>query len=152
MDGSNLFTPQERLASLKAGLLGATSAGLTYGVMLWLRRAGSLGNSAALAASFQGLGGLTFGVAIAIAAISGFLFSVTYRYAVRTDANPQLKAGVALAFGLVRGLAQVDVGSAVAQQFWPFVGAGVESLILFLVVQACLELAMAQGWLSRFGA
>jgi hypothetical protein len=40
----------------------------------------------------------------AVASVNGLLFGVTYRYIIRSDKNPQLKAGGILAFGLVRGL------------------------------------------------
>lgn len=46
----------------------------------------------------------------AIAFFSGLLFGVTYRYLIRSDKNPQLKAGGVLAFGLVRGLTQIELG------------------------------------------
>ncbi|MEM9819398.1 MAG: hypothetical protein AAF827_23770, partial [Cyanobacteria bacterium P01_D01_bin.6] len=87
----------------------------------------------------------------AIAALSGSLFALTYRYAIRQDANPQLKSGVVLAFTLVRGLAQVDVGSAIAQHFWPFLTACGESLLLFGGSAIVLNLALAQTWLKPFG-
>ncbi|GJP30638.1 hypothetical protein CLOM_g4173 [Closterium sp. NIES-68] len=53
--------------------------------------------------------GLGFLVAAAALAATCALFGVTYRYIVRKDVgNIQLKAGAVGAFGLARGLAQVD--------------------------------------------
>ncbi|NJN88715.1 MAG: hypothetical protein HC881_23575, partial [Leptolyngbyaceae cyanobacterium SL_7_1] len=44
----------------------------------------------------------------AIALATGFLFGVSYRYIVRQDENSHLKSGAILAFGIIRGLAQID--------------------------------------------
>ncbi|MGP1374865.1 MAG: hypothetical protein ACTS3T_18695 [Almyronema sp.] len=149
---TSAFTPQERWQSLKVGAIAGMSALLT-GLALWLgQRAIAVGWVAALDFDLSGLSGLTFLVSSLIAGISGFLFGVTYRYAVRTDTNPQLKTGVISAFGLVRGLAQVDVGSAVAQSFWPFFAAAIESLILFAIAGLILDLGFKQGWLKPFNS
>jgi hypothetical protein len=51
-----------------------------------------------------------FLISVAIAFFCGFLFGVTYRYIIRTDKNPQLKAGGVMAFGLIRGLTQIEMG------------------------------------------
>jgi ammonia channel protein AmtB len=74
-------------------------------------------------------------VNVAIASISGFLFAVTYRYIVRDDQNPHLKSGAVSAFGLVRGLAQIQepLDSIVN------IMAIAESLILFNVIRYGLE-------------
>ena len=147
----SLFTAEERLESLKAALLTGMVAGLVQAMLLLIHRRLALGWAAALASVTQGLGGWTFWVGCAIALLSGSLFGLTYRYAVRQDHNPQLKSGVITAFGLVRGLAQVDAGSALAQHSWPFVAASIESLLLFSFAGAALELSFQQGWVKRFG-
>ncbi|MEO0534461.1 MAG: hypothetical protein AAF215_11430 [Cyanobacteria bacterium P01_A01_bin.123] len=152
MQPSNPFTPQERLESVKAGLVAGTAA-LLFGILLLLwHRIDAVGWPAALAMITQGLGGQTFWISSAIAALSGALFGLNYRYAVRQDNNPQLKSGVVLAFGLVRGLALVDVGSALNQHFWPFLAAIGESLLLFAIVAALLDWGLSQGWLKPFAS
>lgn len=145
MEPSSNFTDIERLQSLKAAILGGVVAGLTDGGLRLLRS----GWPGALLSS---LGGLTLLVTIAIAALSGSLFALTYRYAVRQDPHPQLKSGVVLAFALVRGLAQVDAASAIAQQYWPLAAALLESLLLFGLTGLGLEVALRQGWVKPFGA
>lgn len=147
---TSAFTPQERLASLKVGAIAGATTLLVEILRLLGQRTIAVGWQGALELDLAGLGGLTFLVSSLIAGLSGFLFGVTYRYAVRTDDNPQLKSGVVGAFGLVRGLAQVDVGSAVAQNFWPFLAAAMESLILFAIAVLVLDLGFRQDWLRPF--
>jgi hypothetical protein len=84
----------------------------------------------------------------AIVLLSGFLFGVTYRYVVRQDANPQLKAGAILAFGFVRGLAQVGEMNQLDAA-----GAGVrilESLLLFVAAGFVLDWAIQRDWVQSF--
>lgn len=150
MNSSNPFTAAERLESLKAAILSGGVAGIVAGAILVSQRIYSLGLSAALASLINGFGGLALGVSVAIAGFSGGLFGLTYRYAIRQDSNPQLKSGVVLAFGLVRGLAQVDVASALAQQAWPFATAAIESLITFAITGLCLDLALQKSWIKPF--
>ncbi|HEY9880926.1 MAG TPA: hypothetical protein V6D29_20880, partial [Leptolyngbyaceae cyanobacterium] len=102
------FTPAERLQSLMAAGVAGLGSGGAAAALLLLHRAQEVGWAAAVAAvATLGLSGLGFWVSTAIAAVSGSLFGITYRYAVRRDRNPQLRAGVVLAFSVVRGLAQV---------------------------------------------
>jgi hypothetical protein len=87
-------------------------------------------------------------VDVAIAALSGFLFGVTCRYAIRQDENPHLSSGVVLAFGLVRGLAQVN-GQDLSLSIFPLVVFAVlESILLFAVAYAGLSMAMRIGWVK----
>lgn len=150
MNSSSPFTAAERLESIKAAILSGGIAGIVAGMILGSQRIYSLGVSTALASLTHGLGGLALGVGVAIAGLSGGLFGLTYRYAIRQDTNPQLKSGVVLAFGLVRGLAQVDVASALAQQAWPFATATIESLLIFATTGLCLDLALQKGWINPF--
>ncbi|HEY9877180.1 MAG TPA: hypothetical protein V6D29_01930 [Leptolyngbyaceae cyanobacterium] len=148
---NGVFSAQERLESLKAAALTGLSAGSTAMLILLAHRSSALGWDKALASVANlGLGGLGFWLGAAIATLSGSLFGITYRYAVRQDENPQLKSGVVLAFGLVRGSAQVDVGSALAQQNWPFLTAVAESLLIFGTAGLFLDLALHRGWISPF--
>lgn len=145
------FSPAERLASVQVAIAGGVVTGLTSLGILLLARLTQPAAAMPLGSLLSGLAGLTLLVNWAIAALSGSLFALTYRYAIRQDQNPQLNAGVVLAFTLVRGLAQVDAGSAIAQNGWPFVAAVGESLLLFGSSAIVLHLAFAQKWLKPFG-
>lgn len=140
---------QERLESLKAGTVAALSLALAYCVT-------SIINSLLLAQNVT-LGSLQVAVndwhwwlSGAIAVVSGLLFGVTYRYAIRGDRNPQLKAGAVLAFGLVRGLAQLDLGLHASNFVLPFVVMAIESVIWFTIAAIALNFAIAQGWIKTF--
>lgn len=148
------FTPAERLESAKVAIAGGLTAGLISFALLLGQR--FLQPEMAiplwpLRYLLSGLAGQALLANWAIAALSGSLFALTYRYAIRQDQNPQLNAGVVLAFTLVRGLAQVDAGSAIAQNFWPFLTACAESALLFGGSAIVLNLAFAQTWLKPFG-
>ena len=142
------FTDEDRVESLKAALLSGTAAGAMAAALLLAHRVPTLGGWATLASIAAGLSGSTVWVSAAIEGLSGGLFGITYRYAVRQDPNPQLKAGVVLAFSLVRGLALVDVAAAVSLHGWPFGVAIAESLALFAAAAAALELARHWGWVK----
>ena len=146
------FTPAERLESAKVAITGGLVAGLISFGLLLLHRFTAAELTLPLSSLWSGLAGLTLLVNGAIAMLSGSLFALTYRYAIRQDENPQLKGGVVLAFALVRGLAQVDASSAIAQHFWPFFAACGESLLLCGGSAIALNLAFAQAWLKLFGS
>jgi hypothetical protein len=145
------FTPAERIESAKVAIAG----GLTTGFVgfAWLLTSRYLQGEMSWAVLQGGwnLANLTLLMNGAIAALSGSLFALTYRYAIRRDDNPQLRSGVVLAFTLVRGLAEVDASSAIAQHFWPFLAACGESLLLFGGCAIALNLAFAQQWLKPLG-
>ncbi len=140
----------ERLESLKAGLLGALATGFAFaGLMLttsWLR---SL--PFALFADWPSstiLANLILSIGIAV--FSGFLFGATYRYIIRKDHNSHLKSGAVLAFGLVRGLAQVEVGLNLWKTLLPFMVLTVESILLFAIARLILDWALMKGWVQAF--
>ncbi len=141
------FTDEDRVESLKAAVVAGTAAGAIAALLL-LHRMPFVSWGAALRSITAGLGGSTFWVSTAIAGLSGGLFGITYRYAVRQDPNPQLKAGVVLAFSLVRGLALVNVAAAVSLRGWPFAVVIAESLLIFATAAASLELARQQNWIK----
>ncbi|NEQ19495.1 MAG: hypothetical protein F6K28_07390, partial [Microcoleus sp. SIO2G3] len=89
-------------------------------------------------------------VSAGIVSFCGLLFGVTYRYIIRADKNPQLKAGGVLAFGLVRGLTQVEVGFSDSKSVLPFVVLGVESILWFGLAAFFLDTAMQLGWIKPF--
>ncbi len=128
---SNLDLIAERLESLKAAIIGALNLFLTFAIT-------SLINNLVLARYFTTLSSLQveplslhFFMSAGIAAFCGFLFGVTYRYIIREDKNPQLKAGGVFAFGGLRGLTQLDVGFAYTRNVLPFFVLGLESVLWF---------------------
>ena len=139
----------ERIESLKAGTLAALSFTLVYGIAV-------VGNSLVLAQQFESLAVLQITtpenllVKVASAWLSGFLFGVTYPYVIREDKNPHLKAGVVLAFGLVRGLAPVEVEQNLSDAFWALGVLGVEGILCFLVARLTLDWALHRHWLKPF--
>jgi hypothetical protein len=85
---------------------------------------------------------------LAIAGLSGFLFGVTCRYAIRQDNNPHLSSGVVLAFGLVRGLAQIQLDEATLQDISLVLFAIMESIGLFTIAYVGLSTSIRQGWVK----
>ncbi|HAA32418.1 MAG TPA: hypothetical protein DCE56_37860 [Cyanobacteria bacterium UBA8553] len=139
----------ERIESLKAGTLAALSFTLTYTLTVVV-------NSLVLAEQFESLAALQVTtpfnllVKVASAWISGFLFGITYRYVIRDDENPHLQEGAVLAFGLVRGLAPVEVEQNLSGAFW-FLGVlGVESVVCFAIARVTLDWAMQHHWVKPF--
>jgi hypothetical protein len=131
----------ERIESVKAGSLSGLAAGIAYGTIAGVSRYLSIGHSLPLASIV---------VEIAIAVSGGFLFGVTYRYIIRTDRNDHLNSGAVLAFGLVRGLAQIDVRSLDFDRLWLTGGLVAESILLFAVARYTLDYALTARWISPF--
>jgi hypothetical protein len=147
---ATILKESDRIESLKAGTCGALAAAITFSALL-------VTNSSILAVGFELLRelrvdnlALTEAIGLAIAAISGFLFGVTYRYIVRGDRNPHLQSGAVLAFGLVRGLAQVDAGLHTQANLWLLGVAALESILLFAIARLALDLAIGRGWVKVF--
>ncbi len=141
----------ERLESLKAGIIGGLSLCFAFAIA-------SLLNTLVLANSFQTLASLQsylnwhLWVSGAIAFFSGLLFGVTYRYIIRSDKNPQLKAGGVLAFGLVRGLTQIELGWNSHSTILPFVVLAFESVLWFGIAAIALDIAIQLRWLKPFSS
>ena len=131
----------ERIESVKAGSLSGIATGMTYGAILGLDRPAFSQHSLPLTS-------LTLEVAIAI--IGGFLFGVTYRYIIRTDRNDHLNSGAVLAFGLVRGLAQVNVRDLEISQIWLNSLIVAENILLFTIARYTLDYALSVRWISPF--
>ncbi len=131
----------ERIESVKAGSLGGIVAGIGYGVTIAIERI-------ILSNSDRSL--LSLGLEVAIAIVSGFLFGVTYRYIIRTDRNAHLNSGAVLAFGLVRGLASVDVDKFELAQIWMdglIVG---KSILMLAIARYAIDYALAGSWVLPF--
>ncbi|MEH2209900.1 MAG: hypothetical protein V7K84_04630 [Nostoc sp.] len=88
----------------------------------------------------------------AVATFTGFLFGVTYRYIIRSDRNPQLKAGGVLAFGLVRGLTQIELGWNSHSTIWSFLVLAAESLLWFALAAIALDIAIQFRWVKPFSS
>lgn len=137
---------QERLESLKAGSV----AGVGVAAIAILFQAAN----AFLVAKGSPLPLLELAplpaelIDVAIAAISGFLFGVTYRYAVRDAQDPQLKSGVVAAFGLVRGLAQLETGLRLEICGWQLALLAGESMAMMAIAALLLDLALSTNWIS----
>lgn len=80
----------------------------------------------------------------------GLQFGLTYRYVIRSDANFQLKLGAVLAFGLVRGLTQLDIELNTPSFVLPLVVMAGESIACFALATIAIELAIGQGWVKTF--
>lgn len=149
---SNIDLMAERLESLKAAMMAGFCLFLSFLIT-------SLINNLVLVKYFPALNNLQneplnlhFLLSSAIATVCGLLFGVTYRYIIRQDQNPQLKAGGVLAFGLVRGLTQIDVGIACTNNILLFVVLGVESVLWFAIAAIALDAAIQWGWLKPFSS
>lgn len=145
----------ERIESLKAGTVSAVAFLLAYSIT-------TLGNNFVLiewadSYSFPSLDWLKITtstnllVGIGIAWWSGFLFGVTYRYVIREDNNSHLKSGAVLAFGLVRGFAQVEAGLN-TDALWSAGVLAIESILLFAVARLTLDWVIQLGWVKPFSS
>ena len=145
---SSLMT--ERLESLKAAIISGLSFSLVFTVasifnrFLFNKYFPELDNASIIAANWHWF--ISFG----IAGFSGFLFGVTYRYIIREDKNPQLKSGSVLAFGLVRGLAQVDIGLNYSFSVLPLFVIVSESILEFAIAAFILDSAIKFSWVKPF--
>ena len=131
----------ERIESVKAGSLSGITAGISYVAITTIDKLVLPEYSRSL---------ISLGLEAAISIVTGCLFGVTYRYIVRTDRNDHLNAGAVLAFGLVRGLAQLDVSNFELNQIWIdglIVG---KSILLFSIPRYLLDLGLAAGWVLPF--
>ncbi|PSB02948.1 hypothetical protein C7B64_10790 [Merismopedia glauca CCAP 1448/3] len=139
----------ERIESLKAGLLGAIAVGITFTFTVFIHQTLTVSNNWVLPAFPSSFEDLSAWVREAVAFGSGFLFGVTYRYIIRQGENPHLKSGAVMAFGLVRGLAQIEsISDRFTSQPWlAFVLLG-ESAIVFAVAAASIDLAIAWRWIK----
>ncbi len=141
----------ERIESLKAGIIGGLSMCFAFAIA-------SLLNTLVLAKYFQTLACLQsdlnwhLWVSGAVASFTGFLFGVTYRYIIRSDQNPQLKAGGVLAFGLVRGLTQIELGWNSHSTIWPFLVLAFESVLWFGIAAIALNIAIQLRWVKPFSS
>jgi hypothetical protein len=131
----------ERIESVKAGSLGGISAGISYVSIATIDR---------FVLPEQLLSLTSLGLEAAISIVTGFLFGITYRYIIRTDRNDHLNSGAVLAFGLVRGLAQIDVSKFELAQIWLDGLTVGKSILLFSIARYMLDRALVAGWVLPF--
>ncbi len=146
---SSKITLLERIESLKSGIIAGSFMLLTFAILTGL-------NHLILAQQFDPLcdlkvtvdfnliirSGMTF--------LSGFLFGVTYRYVIRSDQNTHLKSGAILAFGLVRGFAELDAGLNLHNYLEMLAVLCIESLVLFAVAGMVLDWFIQQSFIKPF--
>jgi hypothetical protein len=132
--------PTERIESVKAGLLGAVAFAIaeiiTFSCRIWVFQ------------TSPWMGNIQLILQLAIGAIAGFLFGVTYRYIIRDDRNSHLNDGAVLAFGLVRGLAAIESNITIFD--WSMVITVVQSLICFTFARWLLDIAIARKIIKPF--
>jgi hypothetical protein len=137
----------ERIESVKAGLIGAGAFTLTALVLLIVQ--GLVRDFILqLNTNFEVISWI-LGIELAIGAVSGFLFGVTYRYIIRSDRNSHLQDGAVLAFGLVRGLALVE-RNLVLSELLSLAGLVLQSIVCFAIVRLILDLAIARKLIKPF--
>ena len=88
MNSSN-FTPAERIESLKVAITGGICAGVISLGILVVNRILVFGLDAIALTLASGMATLTLFVNAGIAGLSGALFALVYRYAIRQDQNPR---------------------------------------------------------------
>ncbi|AFZ00285.1 hypothetical protein [Calothrix sp. PCC 6303] len=125
----------ERLESLKAGIISSVAS--VFGFLLtniintWLLHLQPFSWTSSIFIGF-----------------SGFLFGVTYRYIIRNDDNPHLKSGGVMAFGLVRGLAQID--GSLKNIDISTIALPTESILCFAIAATILDFSIQQNWIQPF--
>lgn len=133
----------ERIESVKAGIVGAGAFAVAelffLAIPIW---------GARVTLPMMASGGIWL-VQLAIGAVSGFLFGVTYRYVIRDDRNSHLNDGAVLAFGLVRGLAEVEQNLVLAELLSGLFLI-VQSIICFAIARFILDLAIARKLLKPY--
>ena len=132
--------PTERIESVKAGLLGVIAFIVAEVIAFWLQS--WILNLNQLVWNIELL------LQLAIGAIAGFLFGVTYRYIIRDDRNSHLNDGAVLAFGLVRGLALIE--NRVTTFDWSMVILIIQSLICFAIARWLLDIAISKKLIKPF--
>ncbi len=130
---------QERIESVKSGIISGCATSLVWSVGSYVSRA------------WQGFGAIELLLTVGIAGISGFLFGVTYRYIIRHDRNPHLQSGAVGAFALVRGLSQAEpLLSSTSVQWGLILLLLGQNFLMFTIARWLLDQCYDRGWLSRF--
>lgn len=137
----------ERIESVKAGLIGAIAFTLAALVLLVVQ--GLVSDLILKLNTNFGVISWISAIQLAIGAVSGFLFGVTYRYIIRSDRNSHLQDGAVLAFALVRGLALVERNLVLAELL-SLAGLVLQSIVCFAIARLILDLAIARKLIKPF--
>lgn len=137
----------ERIESVKAGLVGAGAFAIAELIIAAIE-------TIVVTTIIESTQSLTFFswellFQLAIGAVSGFLFGVTYRYIIRDDRNSHLNDGAVLAFGLVRGLALIEKNLVLSELF-SVIFLILQSIVCFTIVRLVLDLAIARKLVKPF--
>ncbi|MEO1342347.1 MAG: hypothetical protein AAFV28_14675 [Cyanobacteria bacterium J06635_13] len=137
----------ERIESVKAGIVGAGAFSIAELVFLVVKDLiiSLLLKPDATPFVFH----WSWAIELAVGAVSGFLFGVTYRYTIRSDRNSHLNDGAVLAFGLVRGLALIEK-NLVLSELLSLGGLVLQSIICFAIARTALDLALARKLIKPF--
>ena len=138
-------TVTERIESIKAGIVGAGAFTIAELIVIVARSLISLVQTSSTSGMIIDYSWL---VQLAIGAVSGFLFGVTYRYIVRGDRNSHLNDGAVLAFGLVRGLALVE--NLTLSKLLSVLFLIISSIVCFAIARMVLDLAIARKLIKPF--
>ena len=136
----------ERIESVKAGIVGAGAFAVAESFFLLTKSLFTnlvLNNATTIAIDW------IWSIELAIGAVSGFLFGVTYRYVIRSDRNSHLNDGAVLAFGLVRGLALIE-RNLVLSELLSLGGLVLQSIICFAIARLVLDLAIERKLIKPF--
>ena len=139
----------ERIESVKAGIIGAGAFAIAE-LLIVLSKTFFVSVMSEYSPTTVIIN-LEWFMPIAIGAVSGFLFGVTYRYIIREDRNSHLNDGAVLAFGLVRGLALVE-GNLALSELLSLVILVMQSIICFAIARFILDLAISRKLIKLFKA
>jgi Na+-transporting NADH:ubiquinone oxidoreductase subunit NqrE len=141
-----MIVQAERIESLKIGAIGAFGLFLATGVVTLLNQ---------LLLRFESLTPLAVTdwinllATAATALIGGFLFGIVYRYAIRSDDNSHIGDGVVFAFGIVRGLAQIQANIDHTDVLLSSGVLGIESILVFACDRYLLDWAFRDRLIKR---
>ncbi len=136
----------ERIESVKAGILGAVAFAVAEFVIVLAK---TLIIDLVAKPETTTFIYWELSIQLAIGAVSGFLFGVTYRYIIRDERNLHLNDGAVLAFGLVRGLALIE-GNFVSSELLPLLFFVFQSVVCFAIARSILDLAIARKLIEPF--
>ncbi len=142
----------ERLESLKAAMVGSFSVVFAFLLTSFLNYLVLVKYFPTLNTEEINFVNLHFWLSGLIAGFSGFLFGVTYRYIIRLDNNPHLQAGGVLAFGLVRGLTQIECTWNLNSSILPVLVLAMESIFWFALGAMALQTAVQLAWIKPFSS
>ena len=137
----------ERIESVKAGIVGAGAFAIAESIIM-------VAQTSILVIFFDySIQSIMFDgqflLHLAIGAVSGFLFGVTYRYIIRDDRNSHLNEGAVLAFSLVRGLALIE-NNFVLAELLSLLFLIISSIICFAIARLAIDWGIKRKFLQPF--